>query len=115
MASSTQYFKSNAACGATTGRFGERLPLSLTPGKIFPATQSCRKLTIVLTISTKGKAVPFHVSVNLSEENGLKETSFVKCEQILTISKERLIRCVGRLENERLETVAAAIRRVLEV
>ncbi|MEI8174261.1 MAG: type II toxin-antitoxin system PemK/MazF family toxin [Deltaproteobacteria bacterium] len=71
--------------------------------------------TIVLTISTKGKAVPFHVSVNPSEENGLKETSFVKCEQILTISKVRLIRCVGRLENERLETVAAAIRRVLEV
>ncbi|MBA4397638.1 MAG: growth inhibitor PemK [Syntrophus sp. (in: bacteria)] len=48
--------------------------------------------TIVLTISTKGKAVPFHVSVKPSEENGLKETSFVKCEQILTISKVRLIR-----------------------
>lgn len=71
--------------------------------------------TIVLTVSVKGKAVPFHVSVNPSEENGLKETSFIKCEQILTISKERLIRCVGRLENEQLETVSAAIRRVLEV
>ena len=71
--------------------------------------------TIVLTISTKGKSVPFHVSVNPSEENGLKEPSFVKCEQILTISKERLIHCVGRLENERLEAVAAAIHRVLEV
>jgi mRNA interferase MazF len=55
------------------------------------------------------------VAVNPSEENGLQEKSFVKCEQILTISKERLIRCVGRLEDERLETVVAAIRRVLEV
>jgi mRNA interferase MazF len=71
--------------------------------------------TIVLTISTKGKEVPFHVSVNPSEENGLKEPSFIKCEQILTISKERLIHCVGRLENERLEAAAAAIHRVLEV
>ncbi len=71
--------------------------------------------TIVLTIGTKGKAVPFHVAVNPSEENGLNETSFVKCEQILTISKERLIRRVGRLEDERLETAAAAIHRVLEV
>jgi mRNA interferase MazF len=71
--------------------------------------------TIVLTVSTKGREVPFHVSVAPSEENGLQEASFVKCEQILTISKERLICCVGRLENERLEMVAAAIRRVLEV
>ena len=61
------------------------------------------------------KAVPFHVSVNPSEENGLKEVSFVKCEQVLTLSKERLIRRMGSLENERLNTVAAAIRRVLEV
>jgi mRNA interferase MazF len=71
--------------------------------------------TIVLTISTKGKTVPFHVAVNPSAGNGLQETSFVKCEQILTISKERLIRYVGHLENEHLETVTAAIRRVLEV
>jgi mRNA interferase MazF len=62
--------------------------------------------TIVLIVSIKGKAVPFYVSVNPSEGNGLQETSFVKCEQILTISKERLIRLVGRLENEQLETVA---------
>ena len=70
--------------------------------------------TIVLTVSTKGKAVPFHVPVNPSEENGLQEKSFVKCEQILTISKERLTRCVGHLDHERLEAVAAAIRRMLE-
>jgi len=38
--------------------------------------------TIVLTISTKGKAVPFHVPVNPSEENGLQETSFVKCDSL---------------------------------
>lgn len=70
--------------------------------------------TIVLTISTKGKAVPFHVPVNPSEGNGLQEKSFVKCEQILTISKERLIRRVGCLDDEQMEMVAAAIRRVLE-
>ena len=69
--------------------------------------------TIVLTVSTKGREVPFHVSVALSEENGLQEASFVKCEQILTISKERLIRRLGRLEKERLEKVTAAIQRVL--
>ena len=70
--------------------------------------------TIVLTVSTKGKAVPFHVPVNPSEGNGLQEKSFVKCEQILTISKERLIHRVGCLDDERMEAIAAAIRRVLE-
>lgn len=70
--------------------------------------------TIVLTVSTKGKAVPFHVSVNPSAGNGLEQESFVKCEQILTISKERLIRRLGRLDEERMEAVAMAIRLVLE-
>jgi mRNA interferase MazF len=71
--------------------------------------------TIVLTISTKGKAVPFHVTVNPSDENGLQAVSFVKCEQILTISKDRLIRRLGRLEEEHMEQIAAAVRRVLEL
>ena len=70
--------------------------------------------TIVLTVSTKGKAVPFHVSVNPSAGNGLQQKSFVTCEQILTISKERLIRRLGRLDEERMEAVAMAIRLVLE-
>jgi mRNA interferase MazF len=70
--------------------------------------------TIVLTVSTKGKAVPFHVPVNPSEGNGLQEKTFVKCEQILTISKERLIHHVGCLDDERMEAIAVAIRRVLE-
>jgi mRNA interferase MazF len=70
--------------------------------------------TIVLTISTKGKTVPFHVPVNPSGGNGLQEKSFVKCEQILTISKERLIRRVGCLDDEQMKVVAAEIRRVLE-
>jgi mRNA interferase MazF len=54
--------------------------------------------TIVLTVSTKGRAVPFHVPVEPSKENGLKEKSFVKCEQVLTISKDRLLRRIGHID-----------------
>ncbi|MGA7878863.1 MAG: type II toxin-antitoxin system PemK/MazF family toxin [Desulfoferrobacter sp.] len=71
--------------------------------------------TIVLTVSTRGKAVPFHVLIEPSEENGLREKSFVKCEQVLTISKNRLLRRLGQIEEETLESVAASIRLVLEV
>ena len=69
--------------------------------------------TIVLTVSTKGKAVPFHVPLEPSEENGLKEKSFVKCEQVLTISKDRLLRRIGRIEESLMKSVGASVRRVL--
>ena len=46
--------------------------------------------TIVLAMSTKGKRVPFHVRIDPRKSNGLRETTFVKCEQILTTSKTRL-------------------------
>ena len=71
--------------------------------------------TIVVTVSTKGKAVSFHVPVNSSGRNGLKERSFVKCEQVLTISKERLVRRLGCLEEDCQELVTASLRRVLEI
>jgi mRNA interferase MazF len=71
--------------------------------------------TVVVTVSTKGKAVPFHVAVNPFRENGLKEASFVKCEQVLTISKSRLVRRLGSLEEKHVKAVAASLRRVLEL
>src|SRR4030042_293503 len=71
--------------------------------------------TIVLTVSSKGKEVPFHIPIHPSAENGLEMPSFVKCEQVLTISKERLVRRLGYIEKEQFDAVAIAIRRVLEL
>jgi len=47
--------------------------------------------TIVVTISTKGRDLPFHVLIRKSKTNGLRADSYAKCEQILTISKSRLV------------------------
>ena len=48
-----------------------------------------------------------------SGENGLWEPlSYVKCEQIMTISKARLGRRLGRLTNDQAAQVAAAMKRV---
>jgi mRNA interferase MazF len=71
--------------------------------------------TIVLAISTKGKAVPFHVVLKPHNLNGLSETSFVKCEQVLTVAKERLVRKLGVIDEEELQKINRAIRLVLEV
>ncbi len=69
--------------------------------------------TIVLAISTKGKEVPFHIKIEPSINNGLKSVSFVKCEQILTISKERLVEKIGSLDQQYIEKVETAVRLVL--
>jgi len=71
--------------------------------------------TIVLAISTKGKPVPFHVALKPGRGNGLSEPSFVKCEQVLTVAKERLVRRLGTIQPEQLRQVSRAVRLVMEL
>ena len=66
--------------------------------------------TIVATISSKGREIPLHVRLPRRKGLGLRKTSFVKCEQILTVSKERLsARPVGRASDHELREVDAAL------
>lgn len=71
--------------------------------------------TIVLAVSTKGKTVPFHIEMKPDSINGLSEISFIKCEQILTVSKERLVRKLGVVCEEVLLKVRGAVQLVLEI
>ena len=71
--------------------------------------------TIVLTISTKGRTVSFHIHIKPSAENGLKKESYIKCEQILTISKERLVKKLGTMEAGLMEQVEEALQLVLDL
>ena len=67
--------------------------------------------TIVVAISTQGRQIPFHVPLEPTSDNGLRETSFVKCEQIFTLSKERLRGAAwGKIREEELDQVAQAIK-----
>jgi mRNA interferase MazF len=71
--------------------------------------------TIVLAVSTKGKPVPFHIALKPNRENGLTEASFVKCEQVLTVAKDRLVRKLGVIEEGEMQQIKRALRLVLEV
>jgi mRNA interferase MazF len=71
--------------------------------------------TIVLAVSTKGKKVPFHIEITPSEKNGLKEISFIKCEQIMTISKDRLLTKIGTLEDIYKSVTEKALIKVLNI
>lgn len=69
--------------------------------------------TVVLTLSTKGLPVTSHIEVQPDPGNGLREISWVKCEQVMTISKGRLDRHLGDLSSNDMARVESALRRVL--
>jgi len=67
--------------------------------------------TIVVAISTHGREIPLHVRLPASTIKGLRRTSFIKCEQILTISKDRLSQePAGRVDDRVMRDVEAALR-----
>jgi mRNA interferase MazF len=68
--------------------------------------------TVVLAMSTKGKPIPFHIPLQPTGENGLDQVTFVKCEQILTISKSRLVgrKALGKLAGAEVQKVEAAVK-----
>ncbi|MGD0110596.1 MAG: type II toxin-antitoxin system PemK/MazF family toxin [Armatimonadota bacterium] len=71
--------------------------------------------TIIVAVSRKARLLSFHVRVAPTETNGLRDVSYVKCEQMLTISKERLLSRLGRLGDDDLRRVDAALGLVLGI
>lgn len=66
--------------------------------------------TIIAAITSKTKAsYPFHVEVS-AQESGLPRDSTILLEQILTISKNRLIRRAGVLSQQRMGDVDRALQ-----
>lgn len=71
--------------------------------------------TIVLAMSTKGKPVPFHIEIRPNRQNGLQDVTYVKCEQVITVSKRRLERRkpVGRISSTQMVEVEIAVKLAL--
>ncbi len=59
--------------------------------------------------------MPFHIVVEPSSANGLNKKAFIKTEKILTISKKRLVKRIGILEEKYLKQVGNAIKLVLDL
>ena len=65
--------------------------------------------TIVAAISSSVRIYPMNVQIN-PPEGGLDHPSIIMTSQILTISKKRLEKRLGRLSKDRLDDVAIAIK-----
>jgi mRNA interferase MazF len=69
--------------------------------------------TIVAAVSGTLRDVTVHVTVEPSETNGLAQRSQVMCEQLLTISRERLDTFIGELDADDMARVNRALKRIL--
>ncbi len=67
-------------------------------------------LTIVASMSRTERELPLHVRIAPSEENGLTDFTDVKCEQVMTIEKSRLLRRRGGITADELSRVDVALR-----
>ncbi len=67
-------------------------------------------LTIVASMSRTERELPLHVRIAPSEENGLTDYTDVKCEQVMTIEKSRLLRRRGAITPDELHRVDIALR-----
>ena len=52
------------------------------------------ELVVVLPITSIRKGIPFHIEIS-PDISGLSKTSYIKCEDIRSVSKERLIKKQG--------------------
>ena len=69
-------------------------------------------LVVVIPITSKDKSIPLHVCIE-SKDSGLDRISFLKPEDIRSISKERLIKKLGQISEKQLDEVEDKVRIVL--
>mgnify|MGYP002338717033 CR=1 FL=1 len=71
-------------------------------------------LVVVLPITSKYKGIPLHVPIK-PEASQLPQKSYTKCEDIRSISKERLISKVGSIDNFVLSLVEDNLKILLGI
>jgi mRNA interferase MazF len=69
-------------------------------------------LVVLLPITSKAKGIPFHVEIR-PPEGGLKTISFVKCEDVRSVSKERLTKRLGAVGPTSIEQIEDRLRILL--
>lgn len=76
--------------------------------------QGPAELVVILPITTKAKGIPFHVKINISE-GGITKRSFIKSEDIRSITKERLLKRMGRVSDETMKAIEDRLRILLNL
>jgi mRNA interferase MazF len=71
-------------------------------------------LVVVVPMTSTRRRIPLHVEIE-PPEGGVRETSFAKCEDVRSISTERLEELWGRVSPQTLQLVADRLRILLDL
>lgn len=71
-------------------------------------------LVVILPITAKAKGIPFHVLVK-PPEGGLREPSFIKCEDVRSVSIEHLSARLGSVSRDVMAEVEDRLRILLDL
>lgn len=77
-----------------------------------PFNNSGLDLVVVCPLTSKYKGFPSHVMLKAGE-NGLNMDSYIKTEDIRSVSTERLIKSVGRVSPDIMKEIEIRIKRIL--
>jgi mRNA interferase MazF len=76
--------------------------------------QSHAELVVVLPITSKNKGIRSHVEI-VPPEGGLNVTSYIKCEDVRSISTQRLGRRLGKVTADTMDEVENRLRFILAI
>jgi mRNA interferase MazF len=72
------------------------------------------ELVVVIPITSKRKGVPWHVLVPPAE-GGLKAKSYIKCEDVRSVSRARLTKRWGQVSEPTMDAVEDRLQILLEL
>lgn len=72
------------------------------------------EIVVLLPITTKPKGIPFHIEIN-PPEGGVKAKSFIKCEDLRSVAKERLSERWGKVSQATMAAVEDRLRILLDL
>lgn len=69
---------------------------------------------MVVPITTTHRGLPSHVEID-RERSGLDQPSYAKCEDVMSISEQRLIARIGDIDEEAMSLLARGLRFLLDL
>ena len=76
--------------------------------------QGPAELVVVVPITSRRKNIRWHVEV-VPPDGGLTVVSFIKCEDVRSISKDRLVKWAGLAKQSTIDAVADRMRILLDL
>lgn len=73
------------------------------------------RTTVVVPLTTLGRAYAFYIPVPKNNDNGLPADSWANATQVFTVDKSRLAKRLGKATPIQMKALAGALQAVLEL